>query len=263
MCITIEATHFQQLRRDVHKKIAKLRQEAKGRSKDFLLSLDPLIAEAAIIFRDFPKVHGALIQSAVGTALEGHEGGYSETAKRFSFLSGLTTEVDNFFMDRRGAIFLIETKRSYGNVREDGVAARNLFPVADFISKSVIERTGRPLRYDVQCCYFSYADELPLEKRQVKINIGTKNSPRMVFMPVLSRSEMNDMIGSCFGEYLRLFDDLVGRAVSIAAPEVFVREERRVENNFLVAVTQTQGLIRVGGETPSYPREEGAVLAPL
>jgi hypothetical protein len=39
-------------------------------------------------------------------------------------------------------------------------------------------------------------------------------------MPIYSRADMNNLIGSCFGEYLRMVDVEVGRAIAEIAPEM-------------------------------------------
>ena len=262
-----------------------------------MLTLNPAIAEAAIIFRDFPKAHGGIIQKAVGVALSGHYGGYAETSKRFGFLSGLNVEIDNFFMDRNGKIYLIETKRQHDNVREEGVAARNLFPVADQIidparviwvpaaskprqprgwksgpmqdhpgrinNREVRNRTRRRLRYPIECCYFSCVDQSFLVARNANINMGTQAAPMFVTMPVYAREDLNRIIGNCFGNYLELVDDFIGRTIAEAVPELSIRVERQVEQNPLQTLLPSEsGSLMVGEHSELYPSDENLVLGP-
>jgi hypothetical protein len=102
MCITVEQAHITALSTEFRSTINRLKADVPNRAKDFILELDPAIAPSAIIFRDFPKHHGNLIQRAVGIALGSHIGGYSATEKRFTFLSGFKIIIDNFFVHSSG-----------------------------------------------------------------------------------------------------------------------------------------------------------------
>src|SRR5262249_32557315 len=129
MCLWVEKAHVLELVRSVNAALSELRKAAPNRAHDLLFDLPPAAIEPAIIFRDFPKRHGNIIQRAVGIALQNHPGGYEATSATFNFLSGLDVQVDNFFMAADGQIYLFETKRDQGNIREEGVAARNLWDV--------------------------------------------------------------------------------------------------------------------------------------
>ena len=149
MCITVEKAHFDQLAIRINETVAGLVTSAPSRGSEFLLELDLGYAEAAIVFRDFPKAHGNIIRDAVGVALKGHIGGISECEKKFKFLSGASVWIDNFFMTSRGQIFLFETKRDFGNVRVDlrRSAARSLYDVAELLEAQTVRVTGRRLRH--------------------------------------------------------------------------------------------------------------------
>jgi hypothetical protein len=100
MCINVERAHIEALQETLDASIRTLKKNAADRSRDFLLQLDPAYATPTIIFRDFPKSHGNILQKAVGIALNSHVGGYTKTEMRFDFLSGCAVSVDNFFLRR-------------------------------------------------------------------------------------------------------------------------------------------------------------------
>jgi hypothetical protein len=230
MCLWVERAHVQELIRSVHETLSTLRDLAPERAQDMLFDLPPRIAAAAIIFRDFPKRHGNIIQRAVGIALENHPGGISQTAARFSFLSGLQVEVDNFFMTRNGQMHLFETKRDYDNVREAGVAGRALWDVKQAIEAAVCTETGRSLRHPIKISYFSYANEnFDGQPRPHKVNIGSQSAPQWISMPIYSREDMNNLIGPCFGEYLRMIDIEIGRVIAEIAPELRAQVQQTAE----------------------------------
>lgn len=231
MCIAVERAHFEQLIRDIREKISILRRSAPERGSEFLLSLEPSYAEAAIVFRDFPKAHGNIIQKAVGMALAGHVGGLSKTEVRFSFLSGVTVSVDNFFLSARGKIYLFETKRDIANVRDAlrVEATRNLKAVAAGIELFVWATTGRTLRHPIECAFFSYVDEEA--PRPIRLNVGSPAAPSYVNMPVYGRTEMNALIGDCFGMFLDCFDDFLGQEVGQNIPGVRLRDEKQLDAN--------------------------------
>lgn len=69
MCLWVEKAHHQELIQNVRETLSELRDLAPERARDMLFDLPPRIAAAAIIFRDFPKRHGNIIEKAVGIAL--------------------------------------------------------------------------------------------------------------------------------------------------------------------------------------------------
>jgi hypothetical protein len=233
MCIAVERAHFDQLALDIRGKILKLRRSATQRGSEFLLTLEPGYAEAAIVFRDFPKAHGNIIQLAVGVALAGHVGGRSETEKRFKFLSGASVSVDNFFLARTGKIYLFETKRNIAQVR-DAVrieAARNLKDVAAGIEAFVTANTGRKLRHPIECAFFSYVhDEAPFSD-PIRLNVGSPAAPSYVEMPVYGRGEMNALIGDCFGMFLDSFDDFIGQEIGQNIRGIRLRDGKQLDAN--------------------------------
>jgi hypothetical protein len=120
-----------------------------------------------------------------------------------------------------GASTWFETKRDQRKVREEGVAGRNLWVTKQLIEREVQQRTGRPLRYDIQLYYFSYADEsFGGAPRPYKVNIGSKADPNWINMPIYSREDMNNLIGPCFGRYIHIIDRLIDTAISEAVPEM-------------------------------------------
>lgn len=221
MCLWIERAHVRELRKNVTKTLERLRKAAPDRAHDLLFDLPPAVAPVAIIFRDFPKSHGNIIQNAVGIALGHHPGGYTLTSANFKFLSGLAVQVDNFFMAADGQIYLFETKRDQGNIREEGVAGRNLWDVKTLIEDVVRTKTGRELRHPIKLAYFSYADKsFGHGPKGHEANISSKAKPIMVDMPIYSREDMNNLIGHCFGQFLSVIDRLVDTAISNAVPEM-------------------------------------------
>jgi hypothetical protein len=122
-----------------------MKKNAPKKAVDYLVQLERNYVDAAIIFRDLPKIHGGIIQQAVGIALQNHPGGLEQTSAKFNFLSGLSTEIDNFFMDHRGQIYLIETKRNIAKVRDKDSPGRSLYEVKHFIEQEISRRTGRRL----------------------------------------------------------------------------------------------------------------------
>jgi hypothetical protein len=247
MCLWVEMAHHQQLIQNVRETLSELRDLAPERARDMLFDLPPRIAAAAIIFRDFPKRHGNIIQRAVGIALEHHPGGIAQTAARFKFLSGLHVEIDNFFMTRRGQIHLFETKRDYNNVREEGVAGRNLSVVKRAIEATVLAQTGKKLRYPIGISYFSYADEkFDGKPRPHRVNIGSQSTPQWLTMPIYSREDMSNLIGPCFGEYLRMVDIEIGTAIAEVAPDLRAQVQQAAE-----PVSESAEPFLVIGEQPS------------
>jgi hypothetical protein len=221
MCLWVERAHLRTLLSGVRAQLREIREAASERATDLLFQLPSAMAEPAIIFRDFPKRHGNIIQKAVGIALQNHAGGFTQTSARFPFLSGLTVEVDNFFMNSNGAIYLFETKRDQKNVREEGVAGRNLSATKDLIEHAVLARTGKRLRHPIQIAYFSYIDEkFDGAPRDLNVNIGSKAAPQIIKMPIYSREDMNNLIGPCFGQYLRVVDREIDKAIAEQAPEL-------------------------------------------
>ena len=58
MCLWVEKAHLRELVSSANESVEAIRFKSSERAKDFLLQLPPGVAEAAIIFRDFPKRHG-------------------------------------------------------------------------------------------------------------------------------------------------------------------------------------------------------------
>jgi len=220
MCLWIEKSHLRELVDSVDTALNELREAAPSRAHDLLFDLPPVATLPAIIFRDFPKRHGNIIQRAVGIALQNHPGGYVQTSASFAFFSGLQVEVDNFFMAANGQIYLFETKRDQGNIREEGVAGRNLSDVKTLIEAEVRRRTGRSLRNPIKLAYFSYADASFPAPKPLQVNVGSRARPQFVDMPIYSRRDMNALIGPCFGRYLHVVDRLIDTAISKAVPEM-------------------------------------------
>jgi hypothetical protein len=265
VCISVEQAHFDQLARHAREKILELRRSATERGQEFLLSLQPGYAEAAIVFRDFPKVHGNIIQKAVGLALSGHVGGRSETEKRFKFLSGISVSVDNFFLARTGKIYLFETKRDIRNVRVDmrEVAARNLKDVAAGIELFVATKTGRKLRYPIELAFFSYVHPKSPFANQIRLNVGSSAAPLYVTMPVYGRIEMNDLIGDCFGIFLDSFDDFRGQEIGQNIQGVQLPEEKPVGANPLhmgSSEAEDGGVVLIGTGDCEAPSENDILM---
>ncbi|WP_336485672.1 hypothetical protein [Methylobacterium nigriterrae] len=270
MCFWVEKAHLQELIRSVSSRVDELRLGAPAKSKDFLIELHGRTAEAAIIFRDLPKVHGNVIQRAVGIALENHPGGYSESSKDFTFLSGLRVQVDNFFLSSKGQIFLFETKRQHGTIREDGVAGRALWATKRMIEQKVARETGRRLAHEIVVAYFSYIDASFGGKPKAKsVNIGTASAPKIISMPVYSREEMNNIIGPCFGEYLNRVDLTIAEAVAAGVPELMVSTDRRRGSEapgafelFEVEPDERNGRILIGDDPMPRRLKVDDILAP-
>jgi hypothetical protein len=226
MCLWVERAHLRELAARVEKAIDEIRQEVELRSVEYLLQLPSRIAEPAIIFRDFPKKHGNIIQRAVGIALANHVGGYTRTSARFRFLSGLSVEVDNFFMASNGQIYLFETKRDHSQIREEGVAGRKLASVKNRIENELAGRHVR-LKHPIQICYFSYFDgTFGGAPKANKVDIGSTAAPNEIDMPVYSREDMNKLIGPCFGRYLRSVDRLIGEVITANVPDLAIVSQR-------------------------------------
>ncbi|BDV37537.1 hypothetical protein DSM21852_07900 [Methylocystis bryophila] len=182
-------------------------------------------------------------------ALAGHVGGLSKTEARFSFLSGVSVSVDNFFLSATGKIYLFETKRDIANVRDalKVEATRNMKEVAAGLESYVTAKTGRLLRHPIECAFFSYVDdEAP---RPIRLNVGSPTAPSYVDMPVYGRTEMNALIGDCFGMFLDCFDDFVGQEVGQNIPGVRLRGEKQLDVNPLrrgVLGSTDEGIIFFG-----------------
>jgi hypothetical protein len=231
--MTIEKAHIAALSEEFRFSIESLVLKAPNRAKDFILELDPSVAAPAIIFRDFPKLHGNIIQRAVGMALNGHIGGLSETEKKFKFLTSVVS-VDNFFLHSSGQIYLFETKRDMRQVRDDAAnaSARKLGNVADAISANAKSQTGRNLRHPIICAFFSFVD--PGVSYVKKCEIGSPSAPNGVSMTVFGRTGMNKLIGKCFGQFIDYFDSMVGGIVSDCIPAIITRPERKILDNPLL-----------------------------
>ncbi|WP_426613276.1 hypothetical protein [Bradyrhizobium sp. McL0616] len=231
MCISVERAHIETLIETLEASITTLKHSASERSQEFLLQLDPTYAQPAIIFRDFPKTHGNIVQRALGIALNSHIGGYTKTEMRFGFLSGSKVSIDNFFLHSSGQIYLIETKRDMSNVRLDAAEAsgRKLYDVARTIEADVERLAGRPLRYPVKCIFFSYVDAD--KSSTIKLNIGTPSLPQSVEMPVFGRAQINELVGDCLGQFIAYFDDLVGGVISKEIPGLSLRTDKQTSDN--------------------------------
>jgi hypothetical protein len=247
MCITVERAHIEQLRQSINASITKILDDVSERSEEFLLKLKPPAASAAIVFRDFPKAHGLIIQRAVGIALDSHVGGYSETEKRFKFLSGCQVKIDNFFLHNSGQIHLIETKRDMATVRKSAaeVAGRTLHEVAMEIERHVRNATGKRLRHKIRCAFFSYVDENRNE--EISINVGTNSKPRKVGFPIYGRRQINELVGQCLGEFITYFDDMVGREISNRVQGIALRPDKKLSDNPLIDRNSGKSTIRFGG----------------
>jgi len=257
MCITVEKAHIAELAKRFQSSIEKLIADAPNRAQDFILELDSAIAAPAIVFRDFPKLHGNIVQDAVGVALQSHVGGYSETDKTFKFLSSLNVSIDNFFLHSSGQIYLFETKRDMGQVRRDAAetSARKLTEVASAIAQTVKSRTGKSLRYPIKCAFFSFIDDH--SSKVLTCNIASLGAPSTVKVPVYGRAEMNNLIGNCFGLYITSFDDLVGRLVSESMPHLYRRQEKVVADNPLFDILNSpSGRIVLGEDECKQATEE-------
>jgi hypothetical protein len=260
MCITVEKAHFDQLAIRIKQTVADLVAIAPSRRSEFLLELDPGYAEAAIVFRDFPKAHGNIISAAVGVALDGHIGGISKCEKTFTFLSGAKVSVDNFFMTSRGQIFLFETKRDFKQVRKDNQrnAARNLYDVAKLLETQAVRTTGRKLRHPIERVFFSYIHERSPRRAPVHLNIGTNQAALTISMKVFGRQEMNQLIGPCFGRFINSFDDFFGRQIGEMTHGLRLRHDREVTKNPLYEdrVSDTDFAIHFGADDcPAAPTE--------
>jgi hypothetical protein len=258
MYLWVEKAHVRELIKRVEATLDDLRELAPERSHDLLFDLPPAAVVPAIIFRDFPKRHGNIIQDAVGIALSHHPGGYEVTSAKFKFLSGFAVDVDNFFMAADGQIYLFETKRDQANIREEGAPGRNLGDVKALIEQEVHTRTGRPLRLPIKLAYFSYANESFGGKPKAnQANITSKAKPTLVDMPIYSREDMNRLIGPCFGKFLEIVDRVVDTAISEAVPEM-TNQSRLVETSDVDSIVRTlmngdqSGRLQIGD--PPSPR---------
>jgi hypothetical protein len=262
MCITVEKAHISSLAKTFQSSIERLIADAPNRAKDFILELEPKIAPAAIVFRDFPKLHGNIVQNAVGVALSSHKGGYSETEKKFQFLSSPTISVDNFFLHSSGQIYLFETKRNMQTVRQDAAeaSARKLDHVATDISTRVKTRTGRPLRHAIRCIFFSFVDEH--SPGELACNVGSGFAPKTINMPIYGRAEMNGLIGECFGQYIANFDDMIARLVSEKIPELCRKREKALSDNPLYDLLHGgEKEISMGGDECKQAEEDQVLAA--
>ena len=219
-------------------------------------------------FETFPRSTANIIQRAVGIALAHHPGGYIATSATFDFLSGLGVEVDNFFMDSGGQIYLFETKRDQGNIREEGVAGRNLWDVKMLIEDEVRKRMRRSLRYPIKLAYFSYADEsFGLEPKPHQANLTSKAKPSFVDMPIYARRDMNQLIGPCFGLFLQIVDRAIDTAISRAVPAMTnkarLQNTAGVESILSELMSDREGSDVGIGEPPiQRSLTDDAVLAP-
>ncbi|KGT79199.1 hypothetical protein MA20_17885 [Bradyrhizobium japonicum] len=266
MCLWVEKAHVKQLINSVEATLERLRKAAPQRAHDLLFDLPAAVVEPAIIFRDFPKAHGNIIQKAVGIALQHHPGGYEQTSLSFSFLSGLKVEIDNFFMASDGQIYLFETKRDQGNIREEGVAGRNLWDVKNLIEAEVLDRTGRPLRRPVKLAYFSYADEsFGGAPKPNQANIASKAQPSLVDLPIYSREDMNRLIGPCFGRFLQVVDRAIDLAISKAVPEMTNKrrlgETAQVQSDLAELMHDGAGLLNIGDPPETRSLTDDDVLS--
>ena len=254
MCLHVERAHLIELRSNALKALNDLKAAAAYRGqKDFFLHLSGATAEAAIVFRDFPKRHGLIIQKAVGLALLGHAGGYVETSKRFSFLSGMKVEIDNFFVHSSGQIYLIETKRDYDSTQKDGYTGRSLYDAASHIEQHIRKTTGRALRHPIICAFFSYIHAEFKYPKHARVNIGTKSHPDMKRPQVFSRADMNALIGPCFGIFIEQVDDLVAQVARELMPDLVLQTDLLLSRNPLLSAAKDTGrdtgeLLTVGGE---------------
>lgn len=263
MCLHVERAHVERLKATISFAFADLKANApQTANNDFLLRLSPSVAVPSIVYRDFPKRHGNIIQEAVGIALASHRGGYSAVSKRFHFLSGLQVSIDNFFLSSSGQIFLIETKRNHENIREQGTAARILKDVSEKIQVDVYRRTKRRLQHKIECAYFSYASERFVVPKVVDVNIASPSAPVFFPMPVYSRQDLNALIGPCFGQFLTLVDDLVGRIAHDICPEITLNPDRAVSENMLLTKDDTAELLLLGGEPTGPGPTEDDILSP-
>ena len=236
MCITVERAEIRLLNGKLNGIINGIRDTAPSRAQDPFMALDPSAAIPMALFRDFPKTHGNIIQHAVGIALKSHLGGLSEVQKRFSFLSGCQIEIDNFFVSRHGKIYLIESKRQIDTVRDSSLstAVRSLAAVSNEI-KTAVSSLGQTLKHNIECCVYSHADKDFPSARYEDIEIGDATNPNKIKICVLSRTDMNNLIGPCFGIWMTYVDDIVARCLKNATEHICVSPESLIDNNPLCA----------------------------
>jgi hypothetical protein len=78
MCFWVEKAEVRKLIGGVRTRLERLRKIP--RASDLLFDLPQAVILPAIVFRDFPKSHGNIIQEAVDLALRSHPGGYVATS---------------------------------------------------------------------------------------------------------------------------------------------------------------------------------------
>jgi len=207
MCLHIEKSHIKLLKYKVLRSVKDLQVSANALSDPFLGH--PRYARDIVVYRDFPKRHGNLIQDAVAIALASHPGGISALRKRFPVLSGITVEVDNLFVASNGQIFLFETKRQFDTVRDKGEPISKLIEVEKILIAEIKKVIGNSARPSITCAYFDYfSDRNPPRIESLDIRRG--KTFRKEDVRVFSRAEMNALIGPCFGAWLKEFDAYVG-----------------------------------------------------